>query len=128
MLMDFKAAKSFFFIKANIMRKYVDIPKGCRKISVEVENEKIVVSFVSRVNDGEFYCDETGEYEERPKNGDFAIVWNKMGRDRACCLHIDKVMGGVYYGVDGFAYDEAVKFRDHDQYMAVRGIYGEDEL
>ena len=33
---------------------------------------------------------------------------------------------GEYEASDKYVYDEAIKFRNYDQYLKIKGIYGED--
>lgn len=109
------------------MKKEIEIPKGCKKITIEVEDGKMIVTYSSSINSSEFLCEETGEMEERPKVGDFAVFWNKINRKGAVVANV------MYVGCEGFTandkyyYNEAVKFRNYEQYLKVKGIYGEDE-
>lgn len=73
-----------------------------------------------------FECPETGDTEERPSVGDFCIFWNKGDRNGACCAHFDKMVADRYMSSEGIVYQEAIKFRNNEQYRNVRGIY-EDE-
>lgn len=109
------------------MKKEIEIPKGCKKITIEVEDGKMIVTYCSGINSSEFLCEETGEMEERPKAGDFAVFWND--ENRRCAV----VANFMYAGRDGFTandyynYGNAVKFRNYEQYLKIKGIYGEDE-
>lgn len=109
------------------MKKEIEIPKGCKKITIEIEDGKMIVTYSSNINSSEFLCEETGEMEERPKAGDFAVFWNNENRKGAV------VANAMYVGREGFTandnynYRNAVKFRDYEQYLKIKGIYGEDE-
>ena len=104
----------------------IEVPKGCRRVYVDVEEGKVIVSYCSQTNDREFFCEVTGEKEERPGIGDFAIFWNKDSRGKASCANFDRMNGDLFIASDGFGYDEAVKFRCYEQFLKVRGIYGEE--
>ena len=52
----------------------IPIPTGCTRVSVEQENDKIVILFEG--NNKEFVLDLTGETESPPEIGDLAIFWN----------------------------------------------------
>lgn len=51
----------------------IPIPTGCTRVSVEQENDKIVILFEN--NNKEFVLDLTGETESSPEIGDLAIFW-----------------------------------------------------
>lgn len=108
------------------MKKDIEIPKGCKKIQIDIENDYITVIYESKINDRLFDCPETGDTEERPGIGDFAIFWDHANKERACCANFCGKVNGKYIASDNFNYDEAVKFRNYDQYLKIRGIYGED--
>ena len=106
----------------------IDVPKGCTKIFVDVEDGcKVVVSYGSSINDKEFFCQETGEMEEKAGVGDFAIMWYNSRRHTAVVTNVDHYHGGRVIGTDGWVYDQAIKFRNYEQYLKVKGKYGEDE-
>lgn len=104
----------------------IKVPKGCSEIYVDLEDNQVVVSYSSNLNTGEVYCEETGEVEELPKKGDFAIFWNKKFRDFAVCMNFVREDDGMFIGSDVVKYERAVKFRNYEQYLKIRGIYGED--
>lgn len=108
------------------MKKEIEIPKGCKKITIEVEGERVIVSYSSSINDREFLCDETGEVEELPKVGDFAILWDASRRDEAVVMNCKKIKGRLWEGSNTLHYEKAIKFRNYEQYLRVRGIYGEE--
>lgn len=105
------------------MKKEILIPDGCKKIHIEIENGKISVSYLSKINDRSFICGETGEVEDRPGIGDFSIFWDNGRRDCACCANFIGMDGVKYRCSSGMTYDEAVKFRDYNQFLAIREIY-----
>ena len=121
----FKAAKPFI-INLNVMKKDIEIPKGCTKLQIDIEGGCMTVYYESKINDRMFDCPETGDTEERPGIGDFAIFWNKEFKDRAVCANLVEMKLGGYQASDKYVYDEAIKFRNYDQYLKVKGIYGED--
>lgn len=115
------------FLKLNIMKKEIEIPKGCKKITIEVEGERVIVTYSSSINDREFLCDETGEVEELPKVGDFSIFWDNNEATFAIVANMSgKRPSGKWEASDNCIYDNAIKFRNYEQYLKVRGIYGEE--
>ena len=114
------------FLKLNIMKKEIEIPKGCKKITIEVEGEKVIVTYSSSINDREFLCEETGEVEELPKVGDFAVLWSDEKRNGAVVANVMSVDREGVIGNDNYHYKKAIKFRNYEQFLRVRGIYGEE--
>ena len=108
------------------MKKEIEIPKGCKKITIEVEGERVIVSYSSSINDREFLCEETGEMEELPKMGDFAVLWSDKKRNGAVVGNVMSVDREGFIGNDNYHYKKAIKFRNYEQYLRVRGIYGEE--
>lgn len=105
------------------MKKTIEIPKGCRKIGIEIVGDCFVVTYESGVNEGKF-CQETGQDEEPPGVGDFSIFWDREYRNGALCANFVKRMpDGNFLASDGYSYENAVKFRDYKQYLMIRGIY-----
>lgn len=110
------------------MKKEIEIPKGCKKITIEVEGEKVIVTYSSSINDREFLCEETGEVESLPSVGDFSIFWDNNEATFAIVANmIEKRPNEGWEASDNCVYDNAIKFRNYDQYIKVRGVYGEDE-
>lgn len=101
----------------------IDVPKGCEKIYVDQEANGIVITYASKINGGEFYCKETDEKEMTPNKGDFSIFWDDLYRENAIVACFDKMVGNLYKANDGFEYKHAIKFRNYEQYLAVRGIH-----
>ena len=128
MIFSSKAAELYFFnSKSNDMRlATIKVPKGCSEIYVDLEDNRVVVSYSSKLNTGEVFCEETGEVEELPKKGDFAIFWQNDYPYAAVCMNYECEKGGLFVGSDLISYDNAVKFRNYEQYLKIRGIYGED--
>lgn len=104
----------------------ITVPEGCRKIYVDVEDDKVVVSYASSVNNREFYSSFTRSMEERPGTGDFCVMWNNEARSLAVCVNLKTATGGGWLGSDGVLYDQAVKFRDYKQYLDIKGVVYED--
>lgn len=102
----------------------IDVPKGCKKIFVDLEDGRIVVSYASGLNEDEIFCEETGEIENLPRVGDFSILWNEKNRDRAVCVNCSMIKDGLFWGCNVEPYTHAIKFRNYDQYLRVRGVYG----
>lgn len=106
----------------------IDVPKGCKKIFVDMEEGKVIVTFCSSVNDKDFFCKETNCIEEVPGVGDFAIFWDDDKRNKAVVANLEKINSyGHYVSSDGGMYNHAVKFRNYEQYLKVKGEYVEDE-
>ena len=108
------------------MKKDIVIPEGCKRIQIEIEDGRLTVYYDSNMNDRVFLCNETRAQEERPGIGDFAIFWNDNAKNRAICGNVVEKKKGKYLASDGYLYDNAIKFRNYEQYLNVRGIYGED--
>ena len=105
-------------------KKEIKIPNGCKLIRIDVENGLMEVLYESAINEKYIDCVETGDSEERPSMGDFSIFWNRSNRNNAICAHFDgKNLKGLFRSSNGCVYDEAIKFRNYDQYLKVRGIY-----
>ena len=104
----------------------IKVPKGCDTIHVEMK-EFGVLTFIYESSEKEFLCKETGEMEEKAGMGDFAILWMKDGRDSAVVANVVRYTENSVLGSDGWTYDKAIKFRNYEQFLKVRGQYGEDE-
>lgn len=110
------------------MKKEIEIPKGCKKITIEVEDGKMIVSYSSSINSSEFLCEETGEVESLPSVGDFSIFWDNNEATFAIVANMfGKRPSGKWEASDNCVYDNAIKFRNYEQYLKVRGVYGELE-
>ena len=106
----------------------IDVPKGCTKIFVDLEDGKLIVSYGSSINGKEFFCKETDHMEEVPGVGDFAIFWDKGKREKAIVAGFESYKSnGQYVSSDGGSYHFAIKFRNYEQYLKVKGSYAEDE-
>ena len=126
MLFRFKVAKWIYF-KNKIMRiAEIDVPKGCDKIFVDLENGMLTVSYGSTTNKREVFNQYTRHLEELPGIGDLCILWNDEARDCAIIGTLENKTGDLYKGNNKSEYVNAVKFRDYQQYLDIRGIYGED--
>lgn len=113
--------------RKNMRLTEIDVPEGCKKIYVDIEDGNVTVYFASKNDGKEFFCKETGKMEERPSEGDFAVFWNKEFNPLAVVANLNTPTGNGWMGSDGVLYDEAVKFRDYQQYLMIKGIvYGED--
>lgn len=93
---------------------------------MDLEDGKLVVSYGSSINEKEFFCKETGHMEEVPGIGDLCILWNDENRHEAIIGTLEQMAGVLYIGNNSYEYKNAVKFRDQQQYLDIRGIYGED--
>lgn len=102
----------------------IKVPKGCDRIFVDIDNDKVVITYGSKLNDNEFMCDETGEREQVPCIGDFSIFWHDGMRSKAVCAsYVGKDYGeGKYIASTGIRYDHAIKFRNHNQFLSVKGV------
>lgn len=105
----------------------IKVPKGCDTIHVEMK-EFGVLTFIYESSEKEFLCKETGVMEEKAGMGDFAILWDEGKRDSAVVANVVRYdQEGRVLGSDGWTYDKAIKFRNYEQFLKVRGQYGEDE-
>lgn len=97
----------------------IKIPKGCTEMAVDLEDGKLIVSYSSSINEKEFFCKETC---------DFLIFWDKGKRDKAIVAGFEgSKSNGNYVSSDGGSYHFAIKFRNYEQYLKVKGSYAEDE-
>lgn len=127
MLIRFKAEKRSFLLNLNNMRiAEIDVPKGCTKIFLDLENGMLTVSYGSGINGREFFNQYTKQFEELPYMGDLSVMWNEGKRECAIIGTIDRYEGVNFRANNGSVYMNAVKFRDLQQYLDIRGIYGED--
>lgn len=109
-------------------KKEIDIPSGAKKVTVCVKGGMIDVTFQSEDGSVFWHCPVTQEVEELPKIGDLCIFWNGYQRDAALIANLsgyDVLMGG-YTASCGGSFTDAIKFRNYEQYLRVRGRY-EDE-
>lgn len=114
-------------INRNNMRiAEIDVPKGCDRIFVDLENGMLTVSYGSTTNKREVFNQYTRHLEELAGIGDLCILWNDEARDCAIIGTLENKTGDLYKGNNKSEYVNAVKFRDYQQYLDVRGIYGED--
>lgn len=114
--------------KKKIMRiAEIDVPKGCDKIFVELENGMLTVSYGSRTNKREVFNQYTKQLEELPGIGDFSIFWNSVARHMAVIGTLECKEEGRFKGNDRYLYENAIKFRDYEQYLKIRGIYAEKD-
>lgn len=109
----------------------IKVPRGCTGICVDVEDGKLIVSYGSSINSKEFFCKETGHLEEVPGVGDFAILWNNDSRNRAIVANIEQNVSdspiGGWIASSNCHYDNAIKFRNYEQYLKIKGEYVENE-
>ena len=101
----------------------ITVPEGCNKIYIDVEDDRLIISYASNPQNREFHLSFTGRMEERPKIGDFAIFWNNGYRELAICSNLKGMKSEGYIGNDGLVYEQAIKFRDYTQYLEVKGVY-----
>ena len=105
-------------------KKEISIPNGCKRFQIDIEKGVMTVLYESGISQKVFECPETVETEERPSMGDFSIFWDRKNREKAVCAHFDGMSRENWFKAsDGWCYDEAIKFRNNDQYLRVRGIY-----
>ena len=106
----------------------IKVPDGCKEIAVDVEDGKVIVSFLPGTNGKEFFCKETDCVEEKPGVGDFAIFWDEDKRKKAVVANLEKINSYAHYvNSEGGLYNLAIKFRNYEQYLKVRGKYVENE-
>lgn len=102
----------------------IDVPKGCDKILVDLENGMLTVTYGSGIH--KVFNQYTRHLEELPGIGDLCVMWNDAERDCAIIGTLESKSGDLYKGNNKCGYANAIKFRDHQQYLDIRGIYGED--
>ena len=101
----------------------IQIPQGLKKIEIDIEHGTMKMHYADEEDSKYIDCEETGDSEERPGIGDFAIFWEKEDRGKACCANFVQMSNGLYEASDTFLYDEAIKFRNYEQFLRVRGVY-----
>lgn len=104
----------------------INVPKGCDKIYVEVLDGALFVTYGSGINKREVYNQYTQHCEELPGMGDLSVMWNDGARECAVIATMEGFVGEKYKANNNHEYGNAIKFRDHQQYLDIRGIYGED--
>lgn len=104
----------------------IDVPKGCDKIWVDLEDGMLTITYGYGSNKREVFNQYTKQLEELPGIGDLCIMWDDDERDCAIIGTINRYEGDSFRGNNGCLYMNAVKFRDYQQYLDIRGIYGED--
>ena len=72
------------------------------------------------------YNQYTHHSEELPGMGDLSVMWNDGAREYAVIATMEGYAGEKYKANNNHEYGNAIKFRDHLQYLDIRGIYGED--
>ena len=125
MFLGLQGSEAFLFFKLKTMeKKEIQIPNGCKRIQIDIENGLMTVLYESAINEKYIDCEETGDSEERPSMGDFSIFWDRNNRNNAICAHFDGMSReGWFKSSYGRCFDEAIKFRNNEQYLSVRGIY-----
>ena len=104
----------------------IDVPKGCEKIYVDVEDGVLIFQYGYGINKKDIYNQYTHRQEELPGIGDLSVMWNDGVREFAVIATVEGHEGKKFRANNNHVYDNAVKFRDHQQYLDIRGIYGED--
>ena len=123
----FQGSETDLILNETCMRiAEIDVPKGCNKIIVDVENEMLTITYGSVINKMEVYNQYTRHSEELPRIGDLGVMWNDGERECAIVATVEGFVGEKYKANNNHEYGNAVKFRDHQQYLDIRGIYGED--
>ena len=105
------------------MKQEIIIPSGCKRIVIEMDGGKMLVNYFSDFSPREIMCAETGEKEELPMMGDFSIFWNNGYRHQAIVANLKQYSGRDYMANNGDLFHNAIKFRNYEQFMALRGIY-----
>lgn len=98
------------------------IPEGCKRITVEANEGKLIILF-ERFEAGEFLNKITGETEQYPGIGDVAIFWDNGSSVSAVigkCLDWESQQQGLKHQAnDGRWYDNAIRFRNGNQYNQI---------
>lgn len=104
----------------------IKVPKGCDVILVDLENGGLMVTYGSSINKREVFNQYTMRLEELPGIGDMCVMWNDEERDCAVVCTMKDRVGQMYRGNNKCDYGNAVKFRDNQQFLEIRGIYGKE--
>lgn len=101
----------------------IPIPTGCTRVSVEQENDKIVILFEG--NNKEFVLDLTGETESPPEIGDLAIFWN-AGKEYLAVIAllvnkewVPEAEKYPYKASNEEWYSHAIRFRNLSQFVKI---------
>ena len=105
----------------------IKVPEGCKEIFVDLEEGALMVSYGSTINQREVYNQFTKQLEELPGVGDFSVFWSNGARHMAVIGSLECKVGDKFKANDKNEYENAVKFRDYEQYMKIRGIYAEED-
>ena len=104
-----------------------NVPRECKRVTIEREGTQVLVIFepAPMPTREEFLCELTGENEEIARVGEFAIMWEETKRDKAIVsrvLDVKNMHGRIVYQATTVAlYDNAIRFRNYDQYKRVLG-------
>ena len=88
-----------YFKKKKGMRiAEIDVPKGCDKILVDIENGILSVTYGSGTNRREVFNQYTRHLEELPGIGDLCVMWNDRERDCAIIGTLENKTSDLYKG------------------------------
>lgn len=103
--------------------KDIQIPAGCSKISIEKEDDKVIILFERK--EKEFVLNLTGETESYPEIGDLAILWNE-GKEYLAVIGLLSEKEWVpeaheypYKASNEEWYSHAVRFRNLEQFKNI---------
>lgn len=105
------------------MKQEFIIPKGANKITVEIDNGMTIITIGKAVG-MEYHEELTDHIEYSPQIGNMAILWDKEDRKNAIIATLQDWESGetcIKYKGGGEWFDNAIRFRDEDQYNAIRG-------
>lgn len=98
------------------------IPKGCRKIIIEQDGDRIIATFAPSICFDEIVCEYTGRIEVLPGIGGLSVMWNDGDREGAIIANVRRKEHGKFEANNGLIYDNAVMFRDYVQYNQIKGL------
>lgn len=98
----------------------IEIPEGSRHLQICQEVNGPIIMIFPEEQSKVFMCRETGQEEEYPKEGDFAILWKNWQPEKAIVAEVENIISGIYFAGANEEYDCAVKFRDYEQYRKIK--------
>lgn len=103
----------------------IDIPEGSRCLAISQEDDGAILLTFKDEAKRVFLCHETGQEEEYPNEGDFAILWKNWQPDKAIVAEVENIISDIYFAGSNEEYDRAVKFRGYEQYRKIKD-YGKE--
>ncbi|WP_321331928.1 hypothetical protein [uncultured Bacteroides sp.] len=105
------------------MKQEFILPKGVNKITIEIDKGMAIIT-VGKAKCLEYHNKLTNHIESSPVVGNMAILWDKADPKNAIIATLqdwESVDINVRYKGGGEWFDNAIRFRDEEQYNAIRG-------